>query len=157
MSVPCYACHQQDPACCAVQAGAPFAILGVDPTLRLGEDVLEAAFHHRIRQVHPDVITQTKALPAIQPEVLNQAYQDLRAPYTRALALYKRATGQTVPMVTKDPEVLAWALDLEDATPEDRRALQRRLWETLLSMEDAKNWAEFLKALLQYRYGQEKA
>lgn len=157
MSVPCHACHRQDPDCCAIQAHSPFALLGVQPTLTLPAEVLEAAFHNRIRQVHPDAVGQGPITQRIRPEALNQAYQDLCAPYARALAVYKRATGQTVPTVTNDPEVLAWALDLEDAAPEDRQKIQQVLWETLRSLEQAQNWGGFLKTLLQYRYAQEKA
>jgi hypothetical protein len=81
----------------------------------------------------------------------------LLAPYPRALALYERATGQTLPPVTNDPEVLAWALDLEDAHPEERRKIQQDLWDTLVILEEAQNWDGFLKTLLQYRYAQEKS
>ena len=157
MSVSCHACQRPDPHCCGAQDASPFAILGVDPTLQLRAEDLEEAFHRLIRQVHPDRRIQKDSSPAIRPETLNQAYQDLLSPYLRALALYERATGQTVASVTNDPEVLAWALDLEDAHPEDRRKIQRDLWDTLVSLEEAQNWDGFLKTFLQYRYAQEKS
>jgi DnaJ-domain-containing protein 1 len=157
MSVSCHACQRPDPHCCGAQDASPFAILGVDPTLQLRAEDLEEAFHRLIRQVHPDRRIQKDSSPAIRPETLNQAYQDLLSPYLRALALYERATGQTVASVTNDPEVLAWALDLEDAHPEDRRKIQRDLWDTLVSLEETQHWDGFLKTLLQYRYAQEKS
>ena len=157
MSVPCHACQRPEPHCCGAQDASPFAILGVDPTLQLRAEDLEEAFHRLIRQVHPDRRIQKDSSPTIRPETLNQAYQDLLSPYLRALALYERATGQTVASVTNDPEVLAWALDLEDAHPEDRRKIQRDLWDTLISMEETQHWDGFLKTLLQYRYAQEKS
>ena len=157
MSVSCHACQRPDPHCCGAQDASPFAILGVDPTLRLQAEDLEEAFHRLIRHVHPDRLTQKDPPPTIRPETLNQAYQDLLSPYLRALALYERATGQTVASVTNDPEVLAWALDLEDAHPEDRRKIQRDLWDTLVSLEEAQHWDGFLKTFLQYRYAQEKS
>jgi curved DNA-binding protein CbpA len=157
MTVPCYACHRLDPHCCAAQVASPFAILGVQPTLALGAEGLEEAFHRLIQQVHPDVFKAKNPSPSLTPEDVNQAYHDLLAPYTRALALYERATGQTVPTVTHDPEVLAWALDLEDAPPQERRYVQQALWNDLLSEEQNQNWDGFLKTLLRYRYTQEKA
>ena len=157
MSVPCHACQRPEPHCCGAQDASPFAILGVDPTLRLRAEDLEEAFHRLIRHVHPDRLTQKDPPTTIRPETLNQAYLDLLAPYPRALALYERATGQTLPPVTNDPEVLAWALDLEDTHPEDRRKIQKDLWDTLVILEEAQNWDGFLKTLLQYRYAQEKS
>lgn len=155
MSVLCHACHSPDPRCCAAQTTSPFAILGVPPTLRLGAEDLEAAFHRLIRRVHPDVLTQKNSSPTLTPEDVNQAYHDLLTPYTRALAVYERATGQTVPSVTTDPEVLAWALDLEESPQEERRHAQQSLWQTLLSEEESQDWDDFLKTLLRYRYAQE--
>ena len=157
MSVSCHACQRPDPHCCGAQDASPFAILGVDPTLQLRAEDLEEAFHRLIRQVHPDRRIQKDSSPAIRPETLNQAYQDLLSPYLRALALYERATGQTVASVTNDPEVLAWALDLEDVPPKERHKIQRDLWNTLISMEETQHWDGFLKTLLQYRYAQEKS
>jgi hypothetical protein len=157
MTVACYACHRADPHCCAAQDPSPFAILGVQPTLALGTEGLEEAFHRLIQQVHPDVFKAKNSSPPLNPEDVNQAYHNLLTPYTRALALYERATGQTVPAVTHDPEVLAWALDLEDAHPEERRKIQQDLWDTLVILEEAQNWDGFLKTLLQYRYAQEKS
>ena len=157
MSVPCHACQRPDPHCCGAQDASPFAILGVDPTLQLRAEDLEEAFHRLIRHVHPDRLTQKDPPPTIRPETLNQAYHDLLAPYPRALALYERATGQTVASVTNDPEVLAWALDLEDVPPKERHKIQRDLWNTLISMEETQHWDGFLKTLLQYRYAQEKS
>ena len=157
MSVPCHACQRPEPHCCGAQDASPFAILGVDPTLQLRAEDLEEAFHRLIRHVHPDRRIQKDPPPTIRPETLNQAYHDLLAPYPRALALYERATGQTVASVTNDPEVLAWALDLEDVPPKERHKIQRDLWDTLISMEETQHWDGFLKTLLQYRYAQEKS
>jgi hypothetical protein len=87
---------------------------------------------------------------------LNEAYHSLSDPYTRAVALYERATGETLPMTTTDPDILALALDLEEAPPEERRAARQALWTTLVSLEHRQDWPAFLKTLLHYRYCRDK-
>jgi hypothetical protein len=59
-------------------------------------------------------------------------------------------------MTTTDPDILALALDLEEAPPEERRAARQALWTTLVSLEHRQDWPAFLKTLLHYRYCRDK-
>jgi curved DNA-binding protein CbpA len=130
--------------------------LGVPPTLTLSKQDLEDAFHHAIRRVHPDVLDKKDPTSPLSAPRLNQAYQRLSDPYSRAVALYERATGETLPMTTTDPDILALAMELKEAPPEERRAARDALWTMLIALEDRQDWPAFLKTLLHYRYCRDK-
>jgi curved DNA-binding protein CbpA len=124
--------------------------------LALSKEALEEAFHRVIRRVHPDTLAKEEQSPAITASRLNEAYHRLLTPYTRAVALYERATGETLPITTTDPEILALAMDFQDLSPEERRDTLKELWANLLALEEVQDWPNFLKTLLYYRYCQDK-
>jgi molecular chaperone HscB len=77
----------------------PFALLGLAPRFDVDPQVLERAYFEKSREVHPDKFAMAPASERVaalsRSRALNDAYQTLRKPVTRAEHLLERA-GLTI-------------------------------------------------------------
>ena len=96
----------------------PFTVLGLEPRFDLDPATLEARFRERSREVHPD--RQPNASPAeraqamIRTRALNDAYQVLRRPQSRAEHLLARAGLAIGDHEQLDPAFLMEILELRE-------------------------------------------
>ena len=131
----CWSCHGPVavrepfcPTCAAVQppgAADPFARLGVAPGFELDRAALDRRYFELQRRLHPDRFVakspRERALAQRQAAALNQAYETLKEPLSRAGALLRLA-GREVAFdgegTIADPALLTEAMELREALSE---------------------------------------
>ncbi len=104
----------------------PFAMLGLAPSFDVPAAELERAFHEQSKLLHPDRFAQAPAAERVaalsRARALNDAYQVLRKPASRAEHLLARAGVVIGDRETLDPTFLMEILDLREALAEARIA-----------------------------------
>ena len=104
----------------------PFAVLGLEARYDLDTAALEARFRERSRELHPDRFAAApaaeRAQALIRTRALNDAYQILRRPQTRAELLLARAGLAIGEHEQLDPDFLMEILELREELAEARAA-----------------------------------
>ncbi len=104
----------------------PFAVLGLEPRFDVDVASLEARFRERSREIHPDRFANApaseRAQALIRTRALNDAYQVLRRPQSRAEHLLTRAGLAIGDHERLDPTFLTEILELREELAEARHA-----------------------------------
>lgn len=100
----------------------PFTLLGLDPRFDIEEPALEKAYFDRQRHIHPDRFVKANASEKERgtqwSTALNEAYQRLKDPMTRARELYALLKGG-LPAQTQGAELLANMMELQELLVDD--------------------------------------
>jgi len=106
----------------------PFAVLGLEPRFDLDSTQLEARFHERSREVHPDRFVGApagqRAAALVQTRALNDAYQVLKKPQRRAEHLLARHGVAIDERERLEPGFLMEILELREELADARVANQ---------------------------------
>lgn len=130
--------------------GDPFALLGIAPGFDIDLAALERAFFERSKAFHPDRVAGAPAAERVaalsRSRALNDAYQLLKKPVSRAEYLLARA-GVTIGANEQlDPAFLMEVLELREELAAARAAGQlARVGELQLAMKA--RWADAIAAL----------
>lgn len=104
----------------------PFAVLGLEPRFDLDVATLEARFRERSRELHPDRFAMApaaeRAQALIRSRALNDAYQVLRRPQSRAEHLLSRVGLSIGDRERLEPAFLAEILELREELADARHA-----------------------------------
>ena len=148
-----------------------FSLLGLTPSYEIDRAALEAAYHERSREVHPDRFAQAPASVRVaalsKARALNDAYKTLRDARQRAEYLLSRAGVTIGDNERMEPELLmdlfeqreqlaaarqagrtAEVESLQKAMQNKRKAIIARLSELFAS----ENFADAKKQLIVLRY-----
>lgn len=141
-----------------------FALFGLPPSFDLDLAALEKTYYSLQRQYHPDRMAnkpEAERLAALQQSMLiNEAYQALRAPLTRAQHLLRNAgiaVNSEKDSVKPSQQLLMESLEMRErlseiSHPDDIKAFatetEERIEEVLTDMSDA-----FTDALRDKEYG----
>ena len=148
MTVICHYCGGDNYDCCKMQSISPFAKLKITPTIELTLSQIETAFYQAITTTHPDKIGGD----GVDAADINQAYHLLCDKYQLAKAVYQRATGKELAEITNDIDVLSFAMEIADYDNTTKIKYRNELWQQLIVYQINKNWDEYIKTLLKYRY-----
>ena len=113
----------------------PFALLGIAPSYDIDPAALERAFFERSKAVHPDRVAAAPAAERVaalsRSRALNDAYQTLKKPVTRAEYLLERAGITIGDNERLDPHLLERVLELREELEEAKAARDRGAIEAL--------------------------
>lgn len=149
----------------------PFALLGLAPTYDVDPAALERAFFERSKAVHPDRVAGAPAAERVvalsRSRALNDAYQLIKKPVSRAEYLLARAGVTIGDNERLDPAFLMEVLELREELAEARaagdlarveqrqRAMKARRAEALAALPAlfaAGDYAEIKQRLIVLRY-----
>lgn len=122
----------------------PFDFLGLPPTFTLSLEALDTAYRGMVRLTHPDRFTHhtgpEKVAASLWASAANEAYQKLKSPYKRAVALLERMGHGFDPQKSPDPaflmEVMTFQDSLQDSTEAEGEALLKRLKDQVKAAEE---------------------
>jgi molecular chaperone HscB len=133
----------------------PFELLGIDPTFDVDMDALNEAYFTRQSISHPDRFVfhaePERQAAIIQSSALNNAYETLKNPTSRAQVLLKMRgiaidgeDGQT----TQHPQILGEMMDIQEAlgsstTPDELSKVESQIREKLQEVQ--KSFAQALQ------------
>lgn len=104
----------------------PFALLGLQPSYDVDLAALERAFFERSKQLHPDRVAGASAAERVaalsRARALNDAYQLVKRPVSRAEYLLARAGVAIGDNERLDPDFLMEILELREELAEARGA-----------------------------------
>jgi len=158
----------------STSAGAtpdPFALLGLAPRFDLDLAELERNYHEQSRLVHPDRFatapTAERVVALTRARALNDAYQVLRRPTSRAEHLLVRAGLHIGDREQLEPAFLMEILELREALAEataradlaevarhqgEMAARRKALLAELAAAATAAAWPEAKRVLIALRY-----